>query len=79
MISFAMRLLFGSKKAIYSMSKKLKFLAVGSVVWLLWLFADVIHDEYEFPARFFRAFFDVGIIPVVIVWGLVWIFRKPPK
>jgi|TARA_B110000967_G_C18736274_1_gene485271 uncharacterized membrane protein len=53
------------------MGKTAKTFVVLSVVWMLIIYA-VAADGYGFD----EASFVVGIIPLVVGWGIYWIRRK---
>jgi uncharacterized membrane protein len=54
------------------MGKTVKTLVVLSVVWILMMYAAT-SEGYGFDEV---TFIVVGIIPLVVVWGIYWIRRN---
>lgn len=68
------------KPRLPMMSKKLKILAVISTVWIVAICAVASPGHGAFMlGPFLNQFCIIGILPIVIVWGGVWIFQKDGK
>ena len=68
-------------------TKKKKIAIVCMVVWLLIIFLfsmEVAADHPSFGFEYFfvnilNTFIPLGILPVVIIWGAIWIWITPSE
>ncbi len=67
------------------MNKTKGFLRIGIVLSVLWLIFVYLGYEiwwWAFPYPFVKGFIARGVLPLVVLWGLVWIitgFRNEDK
>ena len=60
------------KKIKHPKSKKVKFFLLLSTVWLLIIYAILASDAY----MDMTTFLFVGVLPVLIGWGVYWIKKN---
>lgn len=59
-------------------SRRLRITIVLCIVWVgaIFLIAMVFQSSYRYfnPREFTVIFFGFGIFPIIILWGIIWIF-----
>jgi len=59
-------------------SKRLRITIVLSVIWLIFILLAAVNDAggYRFDfATFITIFFGLGVLPLIVLWGIIWIYR----
>jgi hypothetical protein len=60
-------------------SMRRRALVVASGLWLLLTFIFALNISNGRPVHLLSAFSILGVVPVGIIWGVIWIYSAKPR